>query len=75
MKHFQQLFPLSIQQGKKQPVDFVKYTWANFSAKGQRQLKDDQTLETAEDNLAELTTQAHGFVAKKLAILKALQIT
>ena len=41
---------------------------------GQRLLKEGKTLETAEANLAELTTQATEFADKRLPILKALQI-
>lgn len=74
VNRFQQLFLLSIQQGKKQPADWAQDTWAILSAQGQRLLKEGKTLETAEDNLAELTTQANDFAAKQLPILKALQI-
>ena len=71
---FQQLFLLSMQQGKKQPADWAKDTWAILSAQGQRLLKEGKSLDTAEDNLAELTTQANEFAEKQLPILKALQI-
>ena len=74
VNRFQQLFLLSIQQGKKQPADWANDTWAILAAQGQRLLKEGKTLETAEDNLAELTTQAHEFAVKQLPILKALQI-
>jgi len=74
VNRFQQLFMLSLQQGKKKPEDWAKDTWAVLSAQGQRLLKEGQTLETAEDNMAELTTQAHEFAVKQLPILKALQI-
>ena len=74
VNRFQQLFLLSIQQGKKQPADWAKDTWAILSAQGQRLLKDGQTLETAEENLAELTAQAQEFADKQMPILKALQI-
>jgi hypothetical protein len=41
---------------------------------GQRILKEGKALETAEENLAELTAQADTFAEKQLAILKALGI-
>ena len=37
-------------------------------------LKEGTTLESAEDNLAELTAQAQVFADKQLVILKAVQI-
>lgn len=37
-------------------------------------MKDGKTLETAEENLAELKVQAEAFAAKQLPLLKALQI-
>ena len=74
VNRFQQLFLLSMQQGKKQPADWAKDAWAILSAQGQRLLKEGKTLETAEENLAELTAQAKEFADKQLPILKALQI-
>lgn len=71
---FQQLFLMSIQQGKKQPEDWAKDTWAILSAQGQRLVKEGKTLEAAEENIAELTKQAQTFADKQLPILKALQI-
>ena len=69
-----QLFLLAISLDKKQPSDWAQLTWQTLAAQGQRLLKDGKTLETAEDNLAELTLQATTFAAKQLPILKALQI-
>lgn len=75
VNRFQQLFLLSLQQGKKKPEDWAKDTWAILSAQGQRLLKDGQTLETAEANLAELIVQAKTFSQKQLLIYNALQIS
>lgn len=74
VNRFQQLFLLSMQQGKKQPVDWAKDTWAILSAQGQRLVKEGKTLESAEDNLADLTAQAQTFADKQLPIWRALQI-
>jgi len=41
---------------------------------GQKIVKEGKTLESTEDNLAELTNRAQIFAEKKLPILKALQI-
>lgn len=71
---FQQLFLLALSSGKKQPADWVQFVWQILQAQGQKLVKEGKTLETAEENLAELTEQANGFATKQLPILKALQI-
>lgn len=71
---FPQLFVLAMTQGKKQPNEWAQHAWSILAAQGQKILKAGATLETAEENLAELTEQAHTFAAKQLPILKALQI-
>ena len=71
---FQQLFLLAKQHGHKQPQDWANFVWNLLAMQGQRLIKDGKTLETPEDNLAELTRQAIEFAEKRLPILKALQI-
>ena len=71
---FQQLFLLAGAQGRKQPADMARFAWQFLAAQGQKIVRDGKTLETADDNLAELTERAEGFVAKQLPILKALRI-
>jgi len=70
----QQLFLLVLGQGKKQPVEWAQFAWQILTAQGQKLMKEGKTLESPEDNLAELTAQAQGFAEKQLPILKALQI-
>lgn len=48
--------------------------WNILALQNQRLVKDGKTLETVEENLAELTAQASEFAQKRLPILKALQI-
>jgi SAM-dependent methyltransferase len=71
---FQQLFLLAIRQGKKLPAEWALFVWDIFSAQGQRIVKEGKTLETTEDNLAELADQAQTFADKQLPALKALGI-
>jgi SAM-dependent methyltransferase len=71
---FQQLFLLAKSQGKKQPAEWAQFVWQVLNQQGQRILKEGKTLETAEENLAELTAQAATFAEKQLPILKALGI-
>lgn len=69
-----QLFLLARSQGRQQPSDWAQFAWQLLAAQGQRLIKEGKTLETPEENLAELTAQAIDFAAKQLPILKALQI-
>lgn len=71
---FQQLFLLAISQGKKQPTDWAQMVWQILQAQSQKIVKEGKTLETPEENIVELTSQAQTFADKQLPILKALQI-
>ena len=74
VNRFQQIFMLAINQGKKQPAEWAQFTLQILAAQGQKIVKEGKTLETAEENLAELTNQATAFATKQLPIMKALQI-
>jgi hypothetical protein len=74
VNRFQQLFLLSMSHGKKQPEDWAKEVWSALSSQNQRLLKEGKTLNSAEDNLKELTRQAKEFSDKRLSILKALEV-
>jgi hypothetical protein len=71
---FQQLFLLAISEGKLDAADLALYAWKILAEQGQRILKDGTTLESDEDNISELRKAADLFLAKELAVLKALQI-
>jgi hypothetical protein len=72
---FQQLFLLAAQQGKKTPSEQATFTWNILAAQGQRITKGGKTLDSAEENLAELTLQAEEFSAKRLPLLTALGVS
>jgi SAM-dependent methyltransferase len=74
VNRFQQLFLLSLAQGKKQPAEWAQYVWQTIAAQGQKLVKEGKKLDTAEENLAELTAQATAFAEKQLPVLQALQI-
>lgn len=63
-----------MQQGKKTPEDWAAVVSQILAAQGQKIVKEGNALETPEEQLAELTTQATDFATKQLPILKALQI-
>ena len=74
LNRFQQLFVASIASGKKHPAEWAQAAWQVLEAQNQKLLKDGQALESAEDNLAELTQQATAFADKQLPLLRALQV-
>ena len=71
---FHQLFLLAIAQGQTQPPEWAQTVWQILQAQGQKIVKEGHTLETAEENLAEITAEAETFALKQLPIMKALQI-
>ena len=71
---FHQLFALAIQEGKKKPKEWAAFVEQILVSQGQKIVKEGKPLETTEQRLAELTSQATEFANKQLPILKALQI-
>jgi SAM-dependent methyltransferase len=71
---FHQLFALAIQEGKKKPEEWAAFVEQILASQGQKIVKEGKPLETADEQLAELTTQANEFALKSLPIYKALQI-
>lgn len=71
---FQQLFLMAIGQGRNTPEDWARHVWSILSGQGQKLVKDGKTLETAEENIAELTTQASNFANEYLPVLKGLKV-
>ena len=74
VSRFQQLFLISIKQGKNKPAEWAQLAWSIISEQGEGIVKDGKPLTTAEENIAELTEQAEVFAEKSLIILKALKI-
>lgn len=71
---FQQLFLLAASEGRKRPEDWASYVWNILKMQNQKIIKNGETLEREEDNLAELTAQAKEFAEKRLPILKTLEV-
>lgn len=71
---FQQLFLISIKQGKKHPAEWAQLAWSVISEQGEGIVKDGKALTTAQENIAELTEQAQAFAGQSLVVLKALSI-
>ncbi|OGT72228.1 MAG: methyltransferase [Gammaproteobacteria bacterium RIFCSPLOWO2_02_FULL_57_10] len=71
---FQQLFLLATKQGDSKASELALFVWQILQTQGQRISKDGHTLDTDDENLAELTAQAASFLEKYLPVLKALKI-
>ena len=71
---FQQLFMLALSEGKKQPREWAEFVWRILDGQGQRILKEGKALESAEDNIAELTAQAETFAEKQVPVLRQLGV-
>ena len=69
-----QLFLLARAQGQKSPEDWARFVWRLFSAQGGRMVVGGKKLESAEENIAELTRQAAAFQAVRLPMLEALGV-
>jgi SAM-dependent methyltransferase len=74
VNRFHQLFMLAHSNGKKHPADWAQFASQVLLSQHEKVLKDGKTLETPEQNLAELTLQADTFASKYLHIMKALQV-
>ncbi len=74
VNRFQQLFLMALGQGKTLTAEWAHFTWQQLAAQGQKIVKEGKTLETPEENLAELNLQATAFATKQLPIMKALQV-
>lgn len=74
VNRFEQLSIMALKQGMKQPAEWAQFVWQFLSSQGQKLLKEGKTLETAEENLTELLSQARIFAEKQLPVLRALQI-
>lgn len=71
---FEQLFLRARAEGHKTSDDWGRAVHSVLLQQGQRLVKDGKTLESAEENLAELQRQAREFSLQRLGVLKALQM-
>ncbi|WP_285410234.1 class I SAM-dependent methyltransferase [Pseudomonas sp. FR229a] len=74
VSRFQQLFLISIKQGKQQPAEWAQLAWGVISEQGEVLVDNGQPLLTPEANIAALTAQAQVFAEQTLVVLRALKI-
>jgi hypothetical protein len=70
----QQLFLRSFHRGKKMPQEWALDVWPILESQGQRLIKDGKTLQTAAENVSELTNNAQEFLNNRMPLLKALGV-
>lgn len=68
------LFAAAYQQGLQQPAQWAESVWRILQSYGQAMVKDGETLQGEEANLAELNRLAEEFAANRLTTLQALQM-
>jgi hypothetical protein len=71
---FTQLFLSASAGGRRSSRELAEYVWRFVSSQGQKLVKEGRTLESVEENLAELTNQAERFLDKQLPVLKGLHV-
>jgi len=71
---FQQLFLQAMKQDKHKPAEWAEYAWKILQPEGQHLTKKVNVLQSEEENLAELISQAELFSKKTLPVLRALEI-
>ncbi len=71
---FHQLFLLALHQNNKKPENWAIFASQLLTEQGQKITKEGKPLETPEEQISELISQANEFALKQLPILKALQI-
>jgi hypothetical protein len=72
--HLEQLLLLARTKGHKTPADWASFVWSMWKMTGQKVVKEGKTLDTQEENLAELTAMAKVFHDAGLPRLRALQV-
>jgi len=74
VERIDQLFMTAVKQGKTRPEELAQSVWQILQAQNQKLVKEGKTLETDEQNLAELNEQARVFGEKQLPVLRGLGV-
>jgi SAM-dependent methyltransferase len=68
----QLLFLLALSEGRNVPEDWAQLALQVLLEQGKRLIKDGKTLDSKEENIAELKTMARDFAERRLPVLRAL---
>lgn len=69
-----QLFLLARESGRSHPAEWAQFAWNTLLLQGERMMKDGRTLNSAEENIAELQTLADKFNTELLPLFIGLGI-
>jgi hypothetical protein len=69
-----QLAISAAREGRKTPAEWAQAAWGVLNVQGQKLIKEGKTIESPEDNLAELTSQIETFAKDNLPLLKAMGV-
>lgn len=70
VNRFDQLFLLAMKNGLRKPEQLAGFAWEQLCRTRQKLVIDGKTLETEEENLADLQKRAEGFERDRLPILR-----
>jgi len=71
---FEQMFTASYIHGSNSASEWAEEVWSILEAQGHRVILEGQQLESAEENIEEITRLAEEFESKRLPIFRALGI-
>lgn len=74
ISRFPQLFISAYNQGIKQPDQLALFVWQILKSQSQKIIKEGKMLESDQENIAELESQASDFLTKQLQVIKGLGI-
>ena len=74
VSQLQQHFLFALKEGHESPEDLARETWKHLTELGQKLMAGDKRLETTEENIEKLTSDAKHFLQIELPILKALRM-
>ena len=70
----ERIFLSAVFEGKKYAGELANYAWKIFSENGQRLVRDNKMVESAEENISMFKDMAQNFLNNDLPLLKNLQI-
>jgi hypothetical protein len=70
----QQLFLLSLIEGKNSAQDMAEWVWGIFSSQSEVLVKDGKRLNSPQENIEELTSLANSFLKESLPLFRSLQV-
>lgn len=74
VSRFFQLFMLAQKEGLKTSAELANYSWKILSERGEKIVKEERLLETAEENLLELEAEAADFLENYMPVYSSLGI-